>query len=53
MEAYSYIQTEKEIYAKLHEAERQAAAKRYTAKEILQKLHLSTPRKPAGLPFSW
>ena len=55
MEAYSYIQTEKEIYVKLHEAEQQAAvsAKRYTAKEILKKLHLSTQRKPAGLPFSW
>ena len=36
MEAYSYIQTEKEIYVKLHEAEMQAAssAKRYTEEEI-------------------
>lgn len=39
MEAYSYIQTEKEIYVKLHEAERQAAAsaKRYSSKDILKK----------------
>ena len=38
MEAYSYIQTEKEIYVKLHEAETQAAssAKRYTSEEILK-----------------
>ena len=53
METYSYIQTEKEIYVKLHEAEMQAASstKRYTKEEILKKIHLSTPRKPAGLPF--
>ena len=46
-------QFECEIYTKLCEAERQAAASamRYTAKEILKKLHLSTPHKPAGLPF--
>ncbi len=38
MEAYAHIQTENEIYAKLHEAEMQAAnsAKRYTSEEILK-----------------
>jgi hypothetical protein len=46
METSPYIQTKKEIYAKLHEAEQQtvASAKRYTIKEILKKLHLSTQR---------
>ena len=38
MEAYAHIQTEKEIYVKLHEAEMQAAAstKRYPSEEILK-----------------
>ena len=38
MEAYAHIQTENEIYTKLHEAEMQAAnsAKRYTSEEILK-----------------
>ena len=43
MEAYAQIQTENEIYAKLHEAEMQAATsdKRYTSEEILKELEHS------------
>lgn len=43
MEAYAHIQTENEIYAKLHEAEKQAASstKRYTSEEILKELEQS------------
>lgn len=40
MDAYEQIQVENEIYAKLHEAELQAAktTKRYTSEEILKEL---------------
>ena len=52
METYTYIQTEKEIYVKMHEAEMQAASstKRYTKEEILKELHPSTQHKSVELP---
>ena len=48
---YPQKQIEYEIHTRLHEAERLAAysAKRYTPGEILKELHLTAPRKPAGL----
>ncbi len=54
MQTDAQHQSEEEIDAKLHEAERQTAssAKRYSAEEILKELHLTALLKLAGLSFS-